>query len=61
MTRPYVYVDKIIQLVQNEINNGDFNGYTMTLDPDWFNSTNPYYKDLCFFPGNESIVLIWEY
>ena len=56
MTRPYVYVDKIIQLVQNEINNGDFNGYTMTLDPDWFNNTNPYYKDLCFFPGNESIV-----
>ena len=56
MTRPYVYVDKIIQLVQNEINNGDYNGYTMTLDPDWFNHTNPYYNDLCFFPGNESIV-----
>lgn len=56
MTRPYVYVDKIIQLVQNEINNGDFNGYTMTLDPDWFNSTNPYYNNLCFFPGNESII-----
>ena len=56
MTRPYVYVDKIIQLVQNEINNGDFNGYTMTLDPDWFNSTNPYYNGLCFFPGNESII-----
>ena len=56
MTRPYVYVDKIIQLVQNEINKGDFNGYTMTLDPDWFNSTNPYYNGLCFFPGNESII-----
>jgi len=56
MTRPYVYVDKIIQLVQNEINTGDYNGYQMVLDPDWFNSNNPYYADLCFFPGNESVV-----
>lgn len=56
LTRPYVYVDKIIQLVQNEINSGDYDGYTMSLDPDWFNSENPYYTNLCFFPGNESIV-----
>lgn len=55
-TRPYVYVDKIIQLVQNEINNGDYDGYTMTLENDWFNSNNPYYNNLVFFPGNESIV-----
>lgn len=56
MTRPYVYVDKIIQLVQQEINNGDYDGYHLVLDLDWFNSENPYYKDLCFFPGNESII-----
>lgn len=56
MTRPYVYVDKIIQLVQSEINNMDFNGYQMVLDPDWFNTDNPYYRRLCWFPGNESIV-----
>jgi len=56
MTRPYVYVDKIIQLVQNEINNGGYDGYQLVLDSDWFNSNNPYYKDLCFFPGNESII-----
>jgi len=56
MTRPYVYVDKILQLVENEINQGDYNGYTMTLDPDWFNADNPYYKNMVFFPGNESIV-----
>ena len=56
MTRPYAYVDSIIKLVQNEINNGNYDGYTMNLDPDWFNNDNPYYKNLCFFPGNESIV-----
>jgi len=56
MTRPYVYVDKIIQLVQHEINQGDYDGYTMELDEDWFNSNNPYYNELVYFPGNESIV-----
>ena len=56
MTRPYVYVDKIIQMVQNEINLGDYDGYTMNLDADWFNSNNPYFKDMVFFPGNESPV-----
>lgn len=56
MTRPYVYVDKIIQLVQNEINNGDYDGYTMTLNADWFNSSNPYYADMVYFPGEESVV-----
>lgn len=54
--RPYVYVDKLIQLVQNEINQGDYDGYTMALDADWFNADNPYYANLCYFPGNESIV-----
>lgn len=56
MCRPYVYADRLIQLVQQEINNGDYDGYTMILDSDWFNEDNPYYKDLCYFPGNESIV-----
>ena len=56
MTRPYVYVDKLIKLVQNEINTGDYDGYTMNLDPDWFEWYNPYYWNLCYFPGNESLV-----
>lgn len=56
LNRPYVYVDKIIKLVQNEINQGDYDGYTMVLDGDWFNSSNPYYADMCFFPGGESII-----
>ena len=54
--RPYVYVDKIIQMVQAEINQGDYDGYSMVLDADWFNSDNPYYADMCYFPGTESIV-----
>lgn len=56
MCRPYVYVNKLIQLVQNEINNGDYDGYTMTLDPDWFQAGNPYYTDQVYFPGTESII-----
>ena len=54
--RPYVYVDKIIQMVQAEINQGDYDDYTMVLDADWFNSDNPYYSKLCYFPGTENIV-----
>lgn len=56
MTRPYVYVDKIIQMVQNEINLGDYDGYKMNLDSDWFNNNNPYFKNMVFFPGNETPV-----
>ena len=61
LTRPYVYVDKLIQMVQHEINSGGqygvaYDGYTLDLDEDWFNSDNPYYKDMVFFPGTESIV-----
>lgn len=56
MTRPYVYVDKLVQLVQNEINVGDYDGYRLELDSEWFSDNNPYYKDYCFFPGRESIV-----
>lgn len=56
MCRPYVYVDKIIQMVQNEINQGDYDGYRMILDEDWFNNNNPYWKNMVFFPGNESLV-----
>lgn len=56
MTRPYVYVDKLVKLVQNELNNSDYDGYTLTLNSDWFNNNNPYYKDMCFFPGTETVV-----
>lgn len=56
MTRPYVYVDKLIQLVKNEINVSDYDGYKLELDPDWFNSNNPYFNEYCYFPGRESIV-----
>ena len=53
LCRPYVYVDKIIQMVQNEINQGDYDGYRMILDQDWFNSKNPYWTKMCYFPGTE--------
>lgn len=57
MCRPYVYVNKLVQLVQAEINNSqEFDGYSLVLDPDWFNNQNPYYQDLCYFPGTESPV-----
>lgn len=56
MTRPYVYVDKLVQLVQQEINNGDYDGYSMTLNADWFNVDNPYYYNMVYFPGEESVV-----
>ena len=56
MTRPYVYVDKLVQLVQQEINNGDYDGYTMSLNADWFNSDNPWYYNMVYFPGEESVV-----
>ena len=56
MTRPYVYVDKLVQLVQNEINNGEYDGYTMTLNSDWFNVDNPWYYNMVYFPGEESVV-----
>lgn len=54
--RPYVYVDKLIQMVQAEINQGDYDDYTMILDADWFNSDNPYYANLCYFPATETPV-----
>lgn len=58
MCRPYVYVDKLVQLVQHEINDNsqDYDGYTMELDGDWFTSSNPYYSKLVYFPGKESLV-----
>lgn len=56
LCRPYVYVNKLVQLVQNEINQGNYDGYVLLLDSDWFNADNPYYNDLCYFPGQESII-----
>lgn len=49
MCRPYVYVSSLIHLVQNEINRG---GYKLTLEPHWFNDSNPYWKDMVYFPKN---------
>lgn len=59
MCRPYVYVDKLIQMVQHEINtdpDGKYGGYHMELDTNWFSTSNPYYMDMCFFPGRESVI-----
>lgn len=58
MCRPYVYVDKLIQLVMTEINSNpvDYDGYTMSLSGDWFTAGNPYYSKLVYFPGKESLV-----
>lgn len=56
MTRPYVYVDKIIQLFQDEINSGDYDGYKILLDDTWFNNSNAYYNNLVYFSGKETAV-----
>ena len=58
MCRPYVYVDKLIHLVMSEINWHPelYDGYTMELEGDWFTQDNPYYNNLVYFPGKESIV-----
>ena len=42
--KPYIYVNKAIQLVRDYINaNSD---YTFKLSPTWFNDMNPYYSKL---------------
>lgn len=42
LQRPAIKMSKIIDACTNPINNG---GYTVELDPDFFNDDNPYYKD----------------
>lgn len=42
--KPYIYVNKAIQLVRDYINNNT--DYTFKLSPTWFNDTNPYYSRL---------------
>lgn len=56
MTRPYVYVNKLVQLVKNEIDTGDYDGYHMVLDDNWFKTSNPYYNDMVYFPGIEQSI-----
>lgn len=58
MCRPYVYVDKLVQLVQQEINSNtqDYDGYSMELSGNWFSEDNPYYSKMVYFPGKESLV-----
>lgn len=54
MTRPYVYVSSLINLVKSQMDS--LSDYTLELDEEWFNEDNPYYKNLCYFPGNEPII-----
>lgn len=42
LQRPAIKLSKIIDACTNPINNG---GYSVELDPDFFNDDNPYYKD----------------
>lgn len=42
LQRPAIKMSKIIDACSNPINNG---GYTVELDPDFFNVDNPYYND----------------
>ena len=42
--KPYIYVNKAIQLVRDYINNNT--DYTFKLSPTWFNNKNPYYSKL---------------
>lgn len=48
MQRPVIRVKKIIEAIcRPENNRGKFdNGYEVVLDPEWFNTRNPYYEDL---------------
>lgn len=41
--KPYVYVNKLIQLIQKWVNNNT--DYTLNLSDTWFNSNNPYWKN----------------
>ena len=58
MCRPYVYCDKLVKLVQQEINqnSGEYDGYTMELEGDWFSQDNPYWYRMVYFPGTDSMV-----
>lgn len=41
--KPYVYVNKLIQLIQKWVNNNT--DYTLNLSNTWFNDNNPYWKN----------------
>jgi hypothetical protein len=42
--KPYVYVNKLIQLIQKWVNNNT--DYTLNLSDTWFNANNPYWTNL---------------
>lgn len=42
--QPYIYLPRFFQIVQAAINSQT--DYTLTLNSDWFHSSNPYYQDM---------------
>ena len=43
---PYIYFNKLFQIFQKK--SEEITGYKFYLDPDWFNTTNPYWYKLVF-------------
>lgn len=44
--KPYIYFNKLVQMFQEIL--PKISDYTLKLDPDWFNSNNPYWYRLCY-------------
>lgn len=44
--KPYIYIRSLIDMYRNKCQ--ELTGYTINLDPDWFNVNNPYYLNLCY-------------
>ena len=44
--RPYIYFNKLMQMYQEKCQ--ELTGYTIELDPYWFNPSNPYWTRTCY-------------
>ena len=44
--RPYIYFNKLMQMYQEKCQ--ELTGYTISLDPYWFNPSNPYWTRSCY-------------
>ena len=44
--KPYIYIHGLFHLFRRKCR--DLTGYTINLDPNWFNVNNPYYSRLCY-------------
>lgn len=44
--RPFIYFNKLLYMFKNKIE--ELSDYTLTLDKNWFNVTNPYWTRMCY-------------